>query len=157
MQDSKDQGIMPLAGSSLWPSAEYAQQLARLRDSVGETVYLARLNHSDIHLSVTLENRPLILLDVIDFAAHDPARGLYPHMLILDDGRGVNLGQVLRVCRDRAFAPEAAQILFQQRALMEQLLYRPRQLSQSSITSTSRQLLAALLGKTATAPLPDDQ
>ncbi len=162
MQDSNDNSVVLAAHSlpaegSLWPSAEYQQQLAVLRNSLGETVYLVVLNRSDIHLSVTLENRPVRLLDIIDFPAPDPALQRYPHMLILDDGRGVNLGQVLRVAKGQAFAPDETQILFQQHTLIRQLLYQERRLSEKTIAETSRHLLAALLGAKQAPSLPDKE
>ena len=31
----------------------------------------------------------------MDFPRPDPVRGLAPHLILLDDGRGVNLGRIL--------------------------------------------------------------
>ncbi|MGD8711835.1 MAG: hypothetical protein PVG50_03255 [Thiohalophilus sp.] len=132
----------------LWPSAEYDRQLAELRQVIGQQIFLVLLNFSDINLAVTLENKPVRLLEVIDFPAADPSRRLYPHMLILDDGRGINLGHVARLSIKQAFAPDSEQVIFQQNRLLKKLLFQERRLSEQSIRRTSRMQLARILGKT---------
>ena len=114
---------------------------------IGRTVYLARLNLSEISLSVTVENKPVTLLDVVDFPAPDPSRRLYPHLLILSDGRGVNLGHIARLSRKQAFNPEADHIVYQQDSLLQHLLFRERRLSPQTIRHTSQIQLARILGK----------
>lgn len=131
----------------LWPSTEYDRQVARLREMISQPVYLVRINLSDVSLTATLENKPVTLLDVVDFPVPDPARRLYPHLLILSDGRGVNLGHVVRLSHQQAFNPGADQIVFQQQALVERLLFQERRLSSQSIRHTSRVQLARILGK----------
>lgn len=78
----------------------------------------------------------------------DPARGLAPHLILLDDGRGINLGRLVRVSLDRAFGPSPAQVLYQDRTLQNQLLSGRRRLSRRFIARTSRLVLGQLLGKT---------
>ncbi|MGD8407532.1 MAG: hypothetical protein PVF21_02840, partial [Thiohalophilus sp.] len=53
----------PLQEGYLWPSADYDRQLEGLRRVIGSTIYLARLNLSEISLSVTVESKPVTLLD----------------------------------------------------------------------------------------------
>ncbi|MDZ7661298.1 hypothetical protein [Thiohalophilus sp.] len=131
----------------LWPSADYDRQLASVRDMIGESIYLVLIKPSDINLAVTLENKPVTLLDVVDFPAPDPARRLYPHMLILSDGRGINLGHIARLSYKQAFSPNAEQIIYQQDALLKKFLFQDRRLSPQSIRDTSRIQLARILGK----------
>jgi len=131
----------------LWPSADYGRQLAAVREMIGESIYLVLLRPTDINLAVALENKPVTLLDVVDFPAPDPARRLYPHMLILADGRGINLGHIARLSHKQAFNPDAEQIIYQQDALLQKLLFRERRLSPQSIQHTSRIQLARILGK----------
>jgi hypothetical protein len=131
----------------LWPSPDYDRQVAEVRGMIGERLYLVRLNLSDISLSATLENKPVVLLDVVDFPAPDPAARLYPHMLILSDGRGVNLGHVARLSRQQAFNPAPEHIVYQQPALLRQWLFQDRRLSPHSIAHTSRVQLARILGR----------
>lgn len=131
----------------LWPSADYDRQLAGVREAIGRTVYMVRLEFSDINLAVTVENKPVTLLDVVNFPAPDPARRLYPHMLILSDGRGINLGHVARLSHEQAFNPKPAQIVYQQDALLQGWLFRERRLSPHTIRHTSQVQLARILGR----------
>jgi hypothetical protein len=136
--------------AGLWPSPEYADQVERLRSAVGETVYLAEIEATQVQLGVRLTDKPHVLLGVVDFPRPDPSRGLAPHMILLDDGRGVNLGRIARISRDRPFGPESAQVLFQDRRSVEALLTRERQLSKELIAQRSRQLLGEILGERTT-------
>lgn len=140
-------GQRPLQEGYLWPSPDYDRQVAAVREMIGEQLYLVRLNLSEISLSATLESKSVTLLDVIDFPAPDPAQRLYPHMLVLSDGRGVNLGHVARLSRQQAFNPGPEQIVYQQQTLLRQLLFQERRLSPQSIAQTSRVQLARILGR----------
>jgi hypothetical protein len=144
---------------TLWPSAGYARQVQRLRAAIGADVYLVELLASDTHLAVRQTGTPHVLLDVLDFPRPDPARGLAPHLILLDDGRGINLGRLVRVSLDRAFGPSPAQILYQDRVLQKRLLSGRRRLSRRFITRSSRLALGQLLGKTGLSALegPDDE
>lgn len=136
-----------LFSGGLWPSDEYDRQLQVLRENRGRTVYLVEVRFNDIHLAVSLDSKPRVLLQVIGFPAPDPGRRLYPHMLVLDDGRGINLGWIARVTRDQPFDPAPDQILFQEPQLVSHLLFQERRLSDRSVAMTSRHNLAALLGQ----------
>jgi hypothetical protein len=133
--------------AGLWPSPEYAEQVERLRAAVGETVYLAEIEATLVQLGVRLTDQPYILLGVLDFPRPDPSRGLAPHLILLDDGRGVNLGRIARISRDRPFGPEPTQVLFHDRRSVQALLTRERQLSPELIAQRSRQLLSEILGE----------
>ncbi len=132
---------------AVWPGEDYRRQVAELRRRVGEEIYLAEVRDDDLHLSVSFAHRPYRLLAVVDYPAPDPAAHLYPHMLVLDDGRGVNLGRIARISLDRPFQPAPEQILFQDTRLNEALLYSERRLSREQVHRLSRAHLGALLGR----------
>ncbi|AGA31913.1 hypothetical protein TVNIR_0201 [Thioalkalivibrio nitratireducens DSM 14787] len=131
----------------LWPSTAYARQVERLRAAVGQTVYLVELEASDTHMAVRQTGRGHILLDVLDFPRPDPARGLAPHLVLLDDGRGINLGRILRISLGRAFDPSPAQLVYQDEPLRHRLLLGERTLSKGFIADRSRRLLGQILGR----------
>ncbi|MFO8154071.1 hypothetical protein [Thioalkalivibrio sp.] len=141
----------------LWPSADYQRQVECLRSAVGRTVYLVELAASPITLGVRQTGQAHVLVDVIEFARPDPARGLAPHMIVLDDGRGINLGQLVRVSVDRAYDPSAAQTLYLDRELQQQLLLRKRRLSRAFIAHRARLLLGQVLGKAESPSLETDR
>ncbi len=130
----------------LWPSSDYDRQLTVLYRAIGKELFLVRLEFSDINLAVTLENRLVTLLDVIRFLVPDPARRFYPHMLILTDGRGINLGHVARLSQTQPFNTQSNQVIFQQNRLLERLLFPERRLSEETIRRTSQAQLARILG-----------
>jgi len=138
-----------LCAGALWPSAEYDRQLARLREAVGQPVYLVEVKVNDFQMTVTLGSRPATLLSIIDFPAPDPAKRLYPHMVVLDDGRGLNLGWIARITTGRPFDPSPEQIVYRETRLIERLLRHERRLSAESIARVSKHNLAALLGRAA--------
>lgn len=131
----------------LWPPAEYHQQVAQLRQAVGTPIFLAELRDTAINAGVKFSDQPLVLLSVIDYPQPDPYRQLCPHMLILDDGRGINLGRVVRVSRKQAFGPAEKDILFRNAEFVDGVLLAPRQLSRESIANTSREILSLMFGE----------
>ena len=130
----------------LWPSAADHQQVAQLRQAVGEPVFLAELHDTAINAGVRFSDQPFVLLDIIDYPQPDPYRQLCPHMLILDDGRGINLGRIVRVSRKQAFGPAEGDILFCNAEFIEEVLLAPRALSRESIANTSREILSLMFG-----------
>lgn len=138
----------------LWPSPEYDAWVARLRAAAGQSVYLLELKLSDTHLGYRLGDKPVELLDVLTFPKPDPQRRLFPHMLLLGDGRGVNLGRIARVSVNAAFSPGRDDLLYEERFLAEALTAE-RQLSRDSIRRISRVQLARLLGVPDVALLED--
>jgi len=80
-------GVNLIREGSIWPSDEYDNQITQLRRNIGKPIYIVELKVTDINLAVVMQGRAVILLDVIAFPAPDPERRLYPHMLLLSDGR----------------------------------------------------------------------
>lgn len=143
------QGDEQIAGQGrLWPSLDYSRQVEVLRKAIGEKVYLVELKPDDINLGIHLSDTAFELLAVLDFPRPDPAIGLAPHLVLLDDGRGINLGRVVRISIDTPFDPPADKRLYEDHFLVEKLLRRERQLSHEFTAERSRQLLARVLGKT---------
>jgi hypothetical protein len=136
-------------GGGLWPSADYSRQVERLRAAVGETVYIAEIDASEVQLGVRIADKPYVLLGLVDFPRPDPVRGIAPHLILLDDGRGVNLGRIARLSVGRAFDPAPGQILFQDREALQALLFRERRLSPALIAERSKALLGRILSRTA--------
>ena len=139
-------GVDLLREGSLWPSAEYDEQIVQLRRNIGKPIYLVELKVTDINLAVIMLGKALVLLDVVAFPAPDPERRLYPHMLLLNDGRGLNLGRVARITTGRAFDPDPEDILFQEQQLLKNLLFHERRLSDESVSQVSKRQLARILG-----------
>ena len=131
--------------AGLWPSADYHTWVARLRAAVGERIYLAELRDTDTQLGAQVTDRPYELLGVIDFPRPDPARGLAPHLVLLDDGRGVNLGRIARISR-RPFQPAAEEVLYLDRAAHQTLLFADRRLSKAFIAERAQAALGQVLG-----------
>ena len=142
-------GVNLLREGSLWPSDKYDNQITRLRRNIGKPIYIVELKVTDINLAVVMQGRAVILLDVIAFPAPDPERRLYPHMLLLSDGRGLNLGRVARITTGCAFDPEPENILFQEQQLLKNLLFHERRLSNKTVSQVSNFNLARLLGRQA--------
>ncbi|MDH3949064.1 MAG: hypothetical protein OEU74_08895 [Gammaproteobacteria bacterium] len=142
-------GVDLMREGSLWPSDEYDEQVRHLRRHTGKPIYIVEIKITDINLAVTMQGRAVVLLDVITFPAPDPEKRLYPHMLLLKDGRGLNLGRVARITTGRAFDPEPEDILFQEQQLLKNLLFHERRLSDESVAQVSKFNLARLLGRQA--------
>ena len=132
----------------IWPSDEYDNQVVQLRQCVGQEIYLLEVNFSDIYITLSQIGRALTLLDIIDFSKPDPEKYLYPHMLVTDDGRGINLGRVARVSLNQPFKPEEKDIIYQEKFLLRQLACCQRRLSDKSIHHASKMQLAKILGYT---------
>ncbi|MDH5571408.1 MAG: hypothetical protein OEY89_06555 [Gammaproteobacteria bacterium] len=130
---------------SIWPSIEYNNQVAQLRQCAGQQIYLLEVNLSEIYITLTHIGRSLTLLDVIDFPNPDPEKYLYPHMLITDDGRGINLGRVARVSLNQPFMPEEKDIVYQEPFLLQRLAYCDRSISKRSICLTSKIQLGKII------------
>lgn len=129
----------------LWPSPEYFQYLERLKQAIGSEVFIAEINVTAINLGVKLCDTPLTLLAIVDFPKPDPYKQLCPHLLIFDDGRGINLGHIARISV-QAFNPQPQQLLYNNRAFNQEVLFAPRTLSRESIRATSTALLAEIFG-----------
>ncbi|TVQ92371.1 MAG: hypothetical protein EA400_03930 [Chromatiaceae bacterium] len=135
----------PDATAGLWPSANYQVQVERLRAAVGATIYLAELRDTETQLGVQITDRPYELLGVIDFPRPDPVRRLAPHLILLDDGRGVNLGRIARISR-RPFQPAAEELLYLDREADQTLLFADRRLSKAFLGERAQVALGRVLG-----------
>jgi len=144
--DMVPSGVDLLREGSIWPSDEYDAQVLQLRKNLGKPIYIVELKVTDINLAVVMQGRPLLLLDVIAFPAPDPEQRLYPHILLLSDGRGLNLGRVIRITTGRPFDPVPENILFQEHQLIKNLLFNERRLSDETVSRVSKIQLARLLG-----------
>ncbi len=144
--DAVHPGDMPDgAAEDLWPSAHYHRQVETLRTAIGETIYLVEVVESPIQLSVHLSGTPFVLLGLIDFPRPDPARGLTPHLILLDDGRGLNLGRIARISR-RPFHPAPDDLLYLDQATSQHLLFSERRLSRDFLARHTQLALAHCLG-----------
>jgi hypothetical protein len=144
--DAEHPGDMPDAATEdLWPSADYQRQVETLRTAIGETIYLVEVVESPIQLSVHLSGTPYALLGIIDFPRPDPARGLAPHMILLDDGRGLNLGRIARISR-RPFDPAPKDLLYLDQTTSQHLLFSERRLSREFLARHTRLALGHCLG-----------
>lgn len=129
----------------LWPAPEYFHYLARLKQAIGTPVFIAEINITAINLGVKLSATPLTLLAIVDFPKPDPYKQLYPHLLIFEDGRGINLGHLARISL-QAFNPTPDEVLYANHTFNQAILFAPRSLSRESIRSTSTALLAEIFG-----------
>ncbi|MEJ2479073.1 MAG: hypothetical protein P8Y78_02640 [Acidihalobacter sp.] len=112
---------------------------------MGESVYLVEARFNAQHLSAHFSGAAQELLAIVDFPRPDPARHLYPHVLLLDDGRGVNLGRILRVSRDSPYAPSPEARVFENRALYENILPSRRSLNATLIRRIARRQLGEIV------------
>jgi hypothetical protein len=117
-----------------------------LRGAVGQTIFLVELEPTQIQLGIRQTGQPYILLDILEFPRPDPVRGLAPHLILLDDGRGVNLGRIARISLEQPFSPTPEQVLYQDGRAARDLLFAERRLSQTMIAERSRGLLGQVLG-----------
>jgi len=131
----------------LWPSPAYIQQIEVLRSAIGQRIYLVELKPGKVNMGIRLSDTAYELLDIIDFPKTDPSEGILPQMILLDDGRGINLGQIARISVNTPFCPPTKDILYQSPFLMQKLLLRERRLSKSSIAADSKAQLGRILGK----------
>ncbi len=93
-----------------------------------------------------MSDTPLTLLGIVDFPRPDPYKQLYPHLLIFEDGRGLNLGHIARVSL-KAFSPEPHDLLYTNHSFNQDVLFAPRTLSRESIRATSTALLTEIFGE----------
>ena len=140
MNDRGDQG-------ALWPSADYARWVARLRAAIGQRIYLVEVRLNDIQAAVSLSDKAHELLAVVDFPKPDPKRRLFPHLIVLDDGRGVNLGHLARISLNTPFAPAETDLLYQEQALLQDYLFAPSRFNKEWIAAASKRMLGEVLGK----------
>ncbi|QTR45006.1 hypothetical protein J9253_13420 [Thiothrix litoralis] len=136
----------------LWPSAAYHQQVEQLRCLIGQPVYVVEINSTEINAGVHFSGKPLVLLAIVDFPRPDPYRQLCPHLLVLEDGRGLNLGRVARISRRSAYAPAQEDIAFINQEFVENVLLAPRRFSRERVADTTRLALGEMLGRSPSPP-----
>lgn len=141
----------PEAGQSstkerLWPPRAYRDQVSRLRSHIGEQIHLVELDPTNRLGGASLTGKSHRLLALVDFPEPDPQRRLFPHMVLLDDGRGINLGRLARISRERGFSPSPDQILYLDSAITQRFLTAPQRFSRALLAQRSREFLARFLG-----------
>jgi hypothetical protein len=116
----------------------------------------AEVELTDVQLSTRVTDRPYVLLGIVDVPGPDPAKGLTPHLVLLDDRRSVNLGHIARITRSRALSPAPADVLYHDGSVLKQLLCNERRLSARFVAAQSRRLPGELLRErtTTTTALP---
>ena len=140
-------GPMLTVRTAVWPSRSYARQVATLQRRIGQPIYIVELTFNGLAVGAVFHGEPRVLLDVVAFPRPDPSNHLYPHMLVLDDGRGINLGRIARVTVNHAFAPDKTDVLYGNHALQHRFLYRAQRLTPRHIARIARQQLRVLLAK----------
>ncbi|OAD23606.1 hypothetical protein THIOM_000556 [Candidatus Thiomargarita nelsonii] len=138
------------AEKSLWPSQEYGQSVQNLKAAVGQQIYIAEVNFSGTHLSMAINSTAFELLAVQKFPKPNPQTGLLPHFILLDDGRGINLGRIARISINTPFNPPADKVLYRHEALLKLLLSNEQRLTKEHISAISTALLKELLQKAGT-------
>jgi hypothetical protein len=133
--------------ASLWPPEEYGRYVQNLKAAVGKQIYIVEV--CSPHLSMAITSTAFELLAVQNFPKPNPEKGILPHFILLDDGRGINLGRVARISINTPFNPPADKILYRHKALLKLLLSDERRLSKEHISAISKALLKDMLRKTA--------
>jgi len=141
----------------LWPSENYLQQIEQLKKIIGQTIYFVELSVTDINVGVHHTDRGYELLDVVEYPRPDPKTNLYPHYILLDDGRGINLGRIEQISTERAFNPPPQNIVYHDQLLLKRLLPHQTRFSHESVKLTSKLALGSILGKPPVQPLENDQ
>lgn len=143
--------------SQLWPSRNYSQQVEQLKNVIGKTIYIVELCVTEINVGVHHTGHGYELLDVLDYPQPDPKTNLYPHYILLNDGRGINLGRIEQISTEQAFNPPQSKIIYHDQQLLNKLLPHQERFSNESVILTSRFALEELLGKQHAQRLVNDQ
>jgi hypothetical protein len=98
-------------------------------------------------MGIRLTGKSYELLAVIDYPRPDPVAGLSPHIILLDDGRGINLGRIARISVKTPFNPPTQNILYQDTYLMQNLLLREHTYDKALFAQKTKAILGELLGK----------
>lgn len=132
---------------AIWPSENYVHQIEKLKASIDNKVFLVELRPTNSTIAIRHTDQAYQLLAVIDFPKPEPEKGLFPHCILLDDGRGVNLGRIARISLSRPFDPSKEQIIFEENDYLNKLTSPEHRATKESIAATSKFLLGAILGK----------
>ncbi len=134
------------SNGQIWPTEKYYQQLEQLYKIVNQAVYIIPLHQSQTALTFSISSKPLTLIAIVDYPLADPENHIYPHILIFDDGTGLNLGRILRVSINRAFNPDKEDIIYCDNKIQQTLMFAERQLNKESIRLASKYGLGEVLG-----------
>lgn len=134
------------SNGQLWPTEKYYQQLEQLHKIVNQAVYIIPLHQSETSLTFSMSSKPVNLIAIVDYPLPDPENHIYPHMLIFDDGTGLNLGRILQVSINRAFNPDKEDIIYCDNKMQQTLMYGERRLNEESIRLASKYGLGEVLG-----------
>ena len=134
------------SNGQLWPTEKYYQQLEQLHKIVNQAVYIIPLHQSQTSLTFSISSKPVNLIAIVDYPLPDPENHIYPHMLIFDDGMGLNLGRILQVSINTAFNPDKEDIIYCDNKMQQTLMFSERRLNKESIRLASQYGLAEVLG-----------
>ncbi len=133
------------SNGQLWPAEKYYQQLEQLHEIVNQAVYIIPLHQSQTSLTFSMSSKPLTLLAIVDYPIPDPENHIYPHMLIFDDGTGLNLGRILQVSINSPFNPDKEDIIYCDNKMQQTLMFGERRLNEESIRLASKYALGEAL------------
>ena len=129
----------------LWPPNSYFEQLKNLYKMLDKPVYIIPLHQNQNSLTFSITGKAIILVAIVDYPAPDPENHFFPHMLVFNDGTGINLGRILQVSINRPFNPGKEDIIYEDKKMQNSLMYQERQLNEDSIHLASRVALSELL------------
>ena len=129
----------------LWPPNSYFEQLKNLYNMLDKPVYIIPLHQNQKSLTFSITGKAIVLVAIIDYPVPDPENHIYPHMLVFNDGTGINLGRILQVSINRPFNPGKEDIIYEDKKMQNSLMYKERQLNEESIHLASRAGLSELL------------
>jgi len=132
----------------LWPPNNYFEQLENLYKMLDKPVYIIPLHQNQNSLTFSITGKSIVLVAIIDYPNPDPENYMYPHMLVFNDGTGINLGRLLQVSIIRPFNPGKEDIIYKDKKLQNSLMFRERQLNEESIHLASKIGLGELLNIT---------
>ncbi len=130
----------------LWPSEAYYRQLKNLYNVINQPVYIIPIHQNQKNLTFSMTSKALTLNAVIDYPEPDPENHLFPHMLVFDNGMGLNLGRILQLSINRPFNPEQKDIIYKDSNMQKSIMFKERQLNKDFIRLRSRIGLAEILG-----------
>lgn len=64
-------------------------------------------------MGIRLSDSAYELLGVVNFSRPDPVRRIAPHLIVLDDGRGIDMGRIARITVNTPFSPPPSDIIYQ--------------------------------------------
>lgn len=134
--------------TTIWPDESYYAKLEKLRQLIGNKIFLIEAVVTDINAGIHHTGQAYTLLSIIDYPQPDPKTGLLPHNIILDDGRGVNLGRIIQISIESAFTSVEKNIIYKNDTLLNNLLPHYNPLDKKTLTQISKAQLADILGKT---------